>query len=163
MTERVFSFNTAATPGEERHTRPGGLTCRWLIASRKICATVSTAPNPKKTKVRRSYRSSIGFGADKLTHTRPITRSGVCFYNYLETEKCQKQSALLFYYPATADKRSPAVSQKAEKIPSFLTAYSSFLVNGKFSERIFMQIMIIYSLFWKNIHQTYWPFAFFVV
>lgn len=28
LTERVFSFNTAATPGDERHTRPGGLTCR---------------------------------------------------------------------------------------------------------------------------------------
>ena len=27
LTERVFSFNTAATPGDERHTRPGGLTC----------------------------------------------------------------------------------------------------------------------------------------
>ena len=26
LTERVFSFNTAATPGDERHTRPGGLT-----------------------------------------------------------------------------------------------------------------------------------------
>ena len=44
-----------------------------------MCATVSTAPNPKKTKVRRSYRRFFGFGADKLTNTRPITRSGVCF------------------------------------------------------------------------------------
>ena len=48
LTERVFSFNTAATPGDERHTRPGGLTCQWLIASRKMRATVSTAWDPRE-------------------------------------------------------------------------------------------------------------------
>ena len=66
-------------------------------------ATVSTAPNPKKTKARRSCRRLIGFGTDKLNKHPTEYAVGCLFLTFREAEYIVPRKARVYRFVCQAN------------------------------------------------------------